>query len=79
MANIMQRMKKMTKLTTAARNKLKKSQFAIPSERKYPIENRAHAVNAKARASQMEKKGKISESEKKLIDKKANEVLKRKK
>lgn len=66
----------MATLTTKARNKLPKKEFALPSERKYPIENAAHAKNAKARAAQMEEKGKISASTKKRIDAKANKVLK---
>lgn len=41
----------MAKLTTAARNKLKGSSFAGPN-RSYPIQDRSHAQNAKARASQ---------------------------
>jgi hypothetical protein len=41
----------MAKLTTNARNKLPGKAFAGPN-RSYPIENRAHAANAKARASQ---------------------------
>lgn len=68
----------MSKLTTKQRNKLPSSDFAEPKERKYPIENKAHAKNAKARASEMEKKGKISESAKAKIDAKANKVLKKK-
>lgn len=67
----------MAKLTTGERNKLKKSEFALPGERKYPVNDRSHAANAKARASQMEKKGVISESTKEKIDRKANKVLKR--
>lgn len=63
------------KLSTERRNKLKKSQFALPGERKYPVEDKAHARNAKARASQMEKKGKLSPSSKAKIDSKANKVL----
>lgn len=69
----------MAKLTTKARNKLPKSEFALPKERKYPIEDKAHAKNAKARASQMEEKGKISASTKSKIDAKANKVLKKSK
>jgi hypothetical protein len=41
----------MAKLHAAARNALPAKSFAIPSERKYPIEDRSHAANAKARAS----------------------------
>ena len=69
----------MPKLTTKVRNKLSKSAFAEPGKRKYPIEDKAHAKNAKARAAQMVKKGKLSESEKEKIDAKANKVLRKKK
>lgn len=66
-------------LKAKKRNKLPKSDFGMPGERKYPMPDRAHAANAKARASQMVKKGKLSESSKDKIDAKANKVLKRKK
>ncbi len=69
----------MAKLTTAARSKIPSSKFAEPKERKYPIEDRAHAQNAKARASQMEAKGKLSSSMKSKIDAKADKVLKKNK
>lgn len=69
----------MPTLTTKARKALPKKDFALPGERKYPIENRAHAANAKARATQMEAKGKLSSSAKATIDKKANKVLAKKK
>jgi hypothetical protein len=41
----------MAKLTTKQRNALPDSAFAGPN-RSYPVENKAHAQNAKARASQ---------------------------
>lgn len=41
----------MAKLTPAKRGKLKTGSFALPG-RKYPIEDRAYAANAKARVSQ---------------------------
>lgn len=41
----------MAKLTAAARNALPARDFALPKERKYPIENRSHAANAESRAS----------------------------
>lgn len=70
----------MAKLTSKQRNKLPKSDFGIPSEKKYPMPDKSHASNAKARASQMEKAGKLSSSQKKRIDAQANKVLgKRKK
>jgi hypothetical protein len=34
------------------RKKLKKSSFALPKERKYPIPDKAHARNALARVAQ---------------------------
>ena len=42
----------MAKLTAAARNKLPDSAFAIPSQRKYPINDPSHRQNALARVSQ---------------------------
>ncbi len=68
----------MAKLKAAARNKLPKGDFALPAERKYPVNDKSHAANAKARASQMEKKGKLSPAAKAKIDAKANKVLKKK-
>jgi len=40
--------------------------------------DKSHAANAKARAAQMAKKGKLSKSEEKKIDAKANRILKSK-
>lgn len=62
----------MAKLTSKERNALPSSAFAIPSQRKYPINDPSHARNAKARASEMENKGVISEKTKGKIDKKAD-------
>ncbi len=42
----------MAKLTAAQRNALPRSDFAQPSKRKYPINDKAHARNALARVSQ---------------------------
>ena len=41
----------MSKLTSKRRNALPKSEFAIPSEREYPIKDRSHAANALSRVS----------------------------
>lgn len=41
----------MAKLSSKRRNALPKSSFALPAQRKYPIPDRAHAANAKARAA----------------------------
>lgn len=65
----------MAKLSTEQRKKIPKKEFGLPGERKYPMEDKAHAKNAKARASQMEKKGKLSESSKEKIFAKADKVL----
>jgi hypothetical protein len=67
----------MAKLSTKSRNKLPKSKFALVSQRKYPIEDRAHAKNAKSRASQQFNKGNLSESQKDLVFRKADKVLKK--
>ena len=65
----------MAKLSSGARNALPKSKFGEPGERKYPMPDKSHAANAKARASQQEAKGNLSASEKAKIDAKANRVL----
>ncbi len=65
----------MAKLSTKSRDKLPKSDFAGPG-RSYPVEDKAHARNAKARASEMENKGKMSKSAEAKIDAKADKVLK---
>ena len=67
----------MAELSTDARKKLPKSEFAEPDKRKYPIEDKAHARNAKARASQAVKAGRMSKAEETKIDKKADAVLKK--
>lgn len=65
----------MAKLTAAKRKKIPKSEFGMPGEKKYPMPDKSHARNAKARASEMERKGKISKSTESKIDAKANKVL----
>jgi hypothetical protein len=67
----------MTKLTTDARKKLPKSDFALPGGR-YPVEDKAHARDAKARAAQGYKSGHLSATEKAKVDKKAGAVLAKK-
>ena len=60
------------------RSKLKKSQFGLPGKRKYPMPDKKHAVNAKGRAKQQLKRGKLSRSAYSKIIAKANRVLNRK-
>ncbi len=69
---------KMAKLTAATRKKIPTSKFAGP-DRSYPVNDRAHAANAKARATQMVKKGKLSPATAEKINAKANKVLGKKK
>jgi len=59
------------------RNALPKSEFGMPKERKYPMPDKVHAANAKARATQMVNVGKLSPSAKAKIDAKANKMLKK--
>jgi hypothetical protein len=65
----------MAKLTERKRDAEPKSDFGLPEERKYPMPDKSHARNAKARASQQVKKGNLSEAEKERIDRKADRVL----
>lgn len=65
----------MAKLTTKARAKLPKKDFGETGKKAYPMPDKAHAANAKARASQMAAKGKLSSSAKSKIDAKANRIL----
>lgn len=69
----------MAKLTTKQRKAMPKGEFGEPGKRAYPMPDKSHAANAKARASQMAAKGKLSKSEKAKIDAKANRILKGKK
>ena len=65
----------MAELSTRKRNAEPKSEFGLPDERKYPMPDKSHARNAKARASQQEKKGNLTAAEKKKIDRKADQIL----
>jgi hypothetical protein len=65
----------MAELTTKKRNAEPKSDFGLPGEKKYPMPDKSHARNAKARASQQVKKGNLTKSEQEKIDRKADRVL----
>jgi hypothetical protein len=67
----------MSKLTTAARRKLPPSQFALPGGR-FPVEDKAHARDAKARASQAFNAGHLNAADKAKVDRKADAVLAKK-
>ena len=66
----------MSKLTTKARNRLPLTSFGLPGLRKFPMPDKAHAANAKARASQAVNAGRMSKSTEAKIDAKANRKIK---
>ena len=63
------------RLTTEERNNMKSSTFGLPKERKYPMPNRKYAINAKGRATQQVKKGKLSKAKEGKIDRKADKII----
>lgn len=65
----------MAKLTTARRNRLPKSEFGLPGKKAYPMPDKSHAANAKARATQAVNAGRMSKGTEAKIDAKANRVL----
>lgn len=67
----------MAKLSARARKKIPKSEFGMPGSKKYPMPDKSHAANAKARATQMVAKGKLGAGTAAKIKAKANRILKR--
>jgi hypothetical protein len=67
----------MATITEKKRDNMADSKFGLPEEHKYPMPDKAHARNAKARASQQEKKGNLTGAEKAKIDHKADRILKK--
>lgn len=65
----------MAELKARTRNKLPDSKFGLPSERKYPLSDRSHAANAKARATQQVKTGNLSPASAARIRAKADRLL----
>lgn len=65
----------MARLTTKARKALPKSDFGEPGKKAYPMPDKSHAANAKARATQAVNAGRMSKSEEAKIDAKANKKL----
>ncbi len=65
----------MAELKAKSRNALSDRVFGLPGERKYPMPDRAHAANAKARATQQVKKGNLSPEQAAKIRAKANRLL----
>ena len=67
----------MSTLDAKQRNRIPSKKFAEPGKRGYPIEDKAHARNAKVRAAQAAKAGRMSRTEQASIDKKADDVLRK--
>lgn len=73
----------MAKLTTAQRKAIPKNEYGLPSKKTaggagrggYPMPDRSHAANAKARAKQQLDKGDLSRAQYNQIVTKANKVL----
>jgi hypothetical protein len=65
----------MAELSTTKRKSLPKSKYGLPEAMKYPMPDRSHARNAKARASQQEKKGTLTARDKARIDRRADRIL----
>jgi hypothetical protein len=66
--------KTMAKLSTEARKKLPAGKFAGPNK-SYPIPDKSHAGNAKARVAQQVNAGKATPALKAKVDAAANKVL----
>lgn len=62
-------------MKASKRKSLPKGEFGLPGERKYPVDTKGRAANAKARASQQVKKGNLSRAAEAQIDRKANRKL----
>jgi len=65
----------MAKLSAAARKSVPASEFGLSGSRKYPMPDKSHAANAKARATQQVNAGHLSASSAAKIRAKANRVL----
>ena len=65
----------MAKLKAAQRKKIPSSKFGLPGSRKYPMPDKSHAANAKARATQQVNAGHLSAASAAKIRAKANRIL----
>ena len=75
----------MADMDTKKREKLPAKDFGLPEKARtkeqkkesgnYPMPDKAHARNAKARASQQQKAGNLTKTERERIDRKADKVL----
>ena len=65
----------MAKLDASERKEIPTREFGLPGQRKYPMPDKSHAANAKARATQEVKRGKLSPASAAKIRAKANRLL----
>jgi hypothetical protein len=75
----------MAELSARKRAKLPAKDFGLPEEARtedakkeggnYPMPDKKHARNAKARAAQQQKAGNLTKAERERIDRKADKVL----
>jgi len=75
----------MADLDTDDRAKLPSKEFGLPEKARtqeqkkesgnYPMPDKAHARNAKSRAAQAQKAGKLTKDEQERIDRKADKIL----
>jgi len=68
-------MAKHKSISARKRAALPKSKFGLPGSKRYPVDTKARAANAKARATQMYKAGKLSASSRAKINAAANRKL----
>ena len=76
----------MSELSSKKREKLESKDFGLPEKARtpkqkresgnYPMPDKSHARNAKARASQQHEAGRLSDEELERIDRKADRILK---
>jgi hypothetical protein len=57
------------------RKNIPASEFGLPGQKKYPMPDKSHAANAKARATQQVAKGNLSPASAAKIRAKANRML----
>jgi hypothetical protein len=75
----------MAELSTKKRENIPSKDFGLPEKARtkeqkkesgnYPMPDKPHARNAKARAAQQQKSGNLSKKERERIDRKADKVL----
>ena len=65
----------MSKLTKEERDSLPDDDFGLPEKRAYPVDTKARARNAKARATQELERGLLTQEERNEIDQAADRKL----